>query len=163
MNNCILMAEIIQEPQLRYTPDNQTPIAEMRVKFAGLRPEEPPATLKVVGWGNMAQEIQANYHEGDRVILEGRLTINSIDRPEGFKEKMAEMTVQRIHTLNGGDIGASFGGVEASTKSTTVSPSAPPASVMAPASAPAATAKPKAAKVPPPAPVDQPELDDIPF
>ncbi|NJK52977.1 MAG: single-stranded DNA-binding protein [Leptolyngbyaceae cyanobacterium SU_3_3] len=143
MNNCILMAEIIQEPQLRYTPDNQTPIAEMRVKFAGLRPDEPPATLKVVGWGNMAQEIQANYHEGDRVILEGRLTINSIDRPEGFKEKMAEMTVQRIHTLNGGDIGASFSGVEASTKSTTVSPTAaPPVSV----SAPAATAKPKAAK-----------------
>jgi len=35
MNSCILMAEIVQEPQLRYTPD-QTGLAEMLVQFSGL-------------------------------------------------------------------------------------------------------------------------------
>ena len=160
MNNCILMAEVIQDPQLRFTPDNQTPIAEMRVQFAGLRPEEPPVTLTVVGWGNIAQDIQANYHVGDRVIIDGRLTMNTIERPEGFKEKTAEMTVQKIYTLDGGDIRTTA--------------SAPTGAVSQPAAQPAATqsAKPAAtpraktttAKAPAaPAPIDQPELDDIPF
>ncbi len=99
MNSFILMAEIVQQPELRYTSDTQTPISEMIVQFPGLRPEDPPATLKVVGWGNLAQDIQGQYHVGDRVILEGRLGMNTIDRPEGFKEKRAELTVQRIYSV----------------------------------------------------------------
>jgi single-stranded DNA-binding protein len=37
MNSCILMAEIIKEPELRYTPDSQTAIASLRVQFPGQR------------------------------------------------------------------------------------------------------------------------------
>lgn len=106
MNNCILMAEIVQEPQLRYTPE-QSALAEMLVQFPGLRAEDPPATLKVVGWGNLAQQIQQNYHQGDRVVIEGRLSMNTIER-DGFKEKRAELTAQRIHSLGDGvSIGSS--------------------------------------------------------
>jgi single-strand DNA-binding protein len=102
MNSCILMAEIVQEPQLRYTPDNQTPIAEITVEIAGLRDDDPSSQLKVVGWGNLAQEIQEKYHQGDRIIVEGRLHMNTIERPEGFKEKRAELTAQKIHLLGAG-------------------------------------------------------------
>ena len=100
MNSCILMVEIVQEPQLRYTPE-QTALAEMLVQFPGLRAEDPPATLKVVGWGNLAQEIQQHYHQGDRVVIEGRLSMNTVQL-EGFKEKRAELTVQKIHSLGDG-------------------------------------------------------------
>ncbi|MDF5714421.1 MAG: single-stranded DNA-binding protein [Rhizonema sp. NSF051] len=101
MNNCILMAEIIQEPQLRFTSDNLE-VTEMLVQFSALREGEAPATLKVIGWGNMAKEIQQNYHQGDRVLLEGRLSMNTKPHPEGFKEKRAELTVQKIHNLGTG-------------------------------------------------------------
>lgn len=98
MNNCVLMAEITTPPQLRHTPDNLE-LSEMLVEFpGGTRPEDPPATLRVIGWGQMASEIHANYRQGDRVLIEGRLSINSIQR-DGFKEKRAELTVQRIHSL----------------------------------------------------------------
>ena len=100
MNNCVLMAEIVQAPQLRYTADNQTPIAEFVVKFPGLREGDAPGQIKVVGWGNLAQEIQDRYRMGDRVLLEGRLSMNTLERPEGFKEKRAEMTAQRISPVN---------------------------------------------------------------
>ena len=100
MNNCILMAEIVQAPQLRYTADNQTPIAEFVVKFPGLREGDTPGQIKVVGWGNLAQEIQEKYGLGDRVLLEGRLSMNTLERPEGFKEKRAEMTVQKLSRVN---------------------------------------------------------------
>jgi single-strand DNA-binding protein len=100
MNNLVLMAEIIQAPELRYTSENQTSIAEMLVQFPGLRDEDAPATLKVVGWGKLAEEIQEQYHQGDRVVIEGRLGMNSFDRPEGFKETRAELTVQKIHLMD---------------------------------------------------------------
>ncbi|MBN3958892.1 MULTISPECIES: single-stranded DNA-binding protein [unclassified Nostoc] len=101
MNSCVLMAEIINEPQLRYTADNLG-VTEMLVQFPNSqKPEDPPATLKVVGWGNLATEIQQNYHQGDRVILVGRLTMNTVERQEGFKEKRAELTVQQIQSVGG--------------------------------------------------------------
>ncbi|QKQ72995.1 single-stranded DNA-binding protein [Nostoc sp. TCL240-02] len=100
MNSCVLMAEIINEPQLRYTADNLG-VTEMLVQFPNsLKPEDPPATLKVVGWGNLATEIQQNYHQGDRVILVGRLGMNTVPM-EGFKEKRAELTVQQIQPVGG--------------------------------------------------------------
>jgi single-stranded DNA-binding protein len=100
MNNCILLAEIVEAPQLRYTTDNQTPIAEFVVKFPGLREGDTPGQMKVLGWGNLAQEIQERYQIGDRVLLEGRLGMNTVERPEGFKEKRAEMTVQRVSPVS---------------------------------------------------------------
>jgi single-stranded DNA-binding protein len=160
MNSCILLAEIIQDPQIRYTSDNQTPIAEMQVQVSGLRPEDPPATLKAIGWGNMAQEIQGNYHTGDRVIIEGRLGMNTVERPEGFKEKRAELTISKIYTLDGATIGTVTGGSVAGGMASNVAaplsapPSPPPA---------VAAAKPRTAKPAVPVPADQPELDDIPF
>lgn len=101
MNQCILMAEVVQPPQLRYTQDNQTAVAEMVIEFPGLRPEDPTTTLKAVGWGNLAQEIQSRCQLGDRYVFEGRLRISTIDRPEGFKEKQAELTLSKIHNLSG--------------------------------------------------------------
>ncbi|AOY80903.1 MAG: single-stranded DNA-binding protein [Moorea sp. SIO1G6] len=104
MNSCILMAQIIQDPELRYTSDNQTPLTQMLVQFAGVKAEDAPSTLKVVGWGEyLANEIKANYSTGDRVVIEGSLRMNVIERPEGFKEKRAEFYVSRIHKLGTDD------------------------------------------------------------
>ena len=101
MNSCILMATVIGNPELRYTQENQTAIAQMLVEFQGGKPEDPPSTLKVVGWGNLATEIQQSYTIGDRIVIEGRLKMDTIDRPEGFKEKRAELVAGRIHRLEG--------------------------------------------------------------
>lgn len=118
MNSCILMAQIVQDPQLRYTAD-QMALAEMLVEFSQPRSEESMSRLKVVGWGNLAQEIQKTYHQGDRVIIEGRLSMNTVQL-EGYKEKRAELTVQRIYPL-GGDV--SLGASATATDSELNSPS----------------------------------------
>jgi single-stranded DNA-binding protein len=103
MNSCILMAQVTSQPQLRYTQENQTPLTEMMVEFPSLRETDPPASLKVVAWGdNLANEVSQNYQPGDSVILEGRLRMNIIERQEGFKEKRAEFTLSRIHRLQNG-------------------------------------------------------------
>ncbi|MBF2002450.1 MAG: single-stranded DNA-binding protein [Synechococcales cyanobacterium C42_A2020_086] len=170
MNNCILMAEIVQDPELRYTPDNQTPIAEMWVQFPGLREEDPPAKLKAVGWGNLAQEIQQNYHQGEQVILEGRLHMITFDRPEGFKEKRAELTVQRIHRLGATGTLTTATAMPTAAPMPSVSSTSPTAGETTPktkpAKAPTAVKPAPQPKVPaysaPPA-ADPTDYDDIPF
>ncbi|HZG40572.1 MAG TPA: single-stranded DNA-binding protein, partial [Nodosilinea sp.] len=111
---------------------------------------DPSSQMKVVGWGNLAQDIQAQYQAGQRVLLEGRLAMNVVDRPEGYKEKQVEMTVQRIYSV--GDLGTM--------------PMAPPAAV----ATPAATPSPAASRPPVPSPSapaqpaqPAPSYDDIPF
>jgi single-stranded DNA-binding protein len=146
MNQCILMAEVVQPPQTRYTPD-QTAIAETLVQYPGLRPEDPAGTLKIVGWGNMAQEVQEQCQPGQWFIFEGRLRMNTIERPEGFKEKVVELNVSKVYPMGN-----------------------PPAPATAPASAPAMPPVSPSRKVDP-APAmagvayaaPEPDYDDIPF
>jgi single-strand DNA-binding protein len=95
------MAEIIKNPELRYTADNQIAITDMFVQFAppmNSRPEDPHPTLEAIGWNNLATEMKEKYKKGDRVIIEGRLEMNTIER-DGYKEKRARLIVSRIHPL----------------------------------------------------------------
>lgn len=100
MNSCILMATIIKKPELRHTSDTQTAVTDFLVEFEGTKPEERP-TLRVVGWGNLAEDIYQNYSDGDRVIIVGRLSMKSVDNPKGFKEKKAELVVSSIQHVDG--------------------------------------------------------------
>ncbi|MGD1805480.1 single-stranded DNA-binding protein [Dapis sp. BLCC M126] len=100
MNSCILMVQIIKDPELRYTADAQLPVAEMMVEFPNIGVDNKSAVLKVVAWRDLAQQINEKYHEGDFIIVEGRLNMNTIDRPEGFKEKRAELTASRIYPIS---------------------------------------------------------------
>ena len=157
MNSCVLMAQIFQQPELRYTADNQLEITQMLVQFWGLRDNDPPANLKVVSFGKLAKEIQQNYKEGDQVILVGRLTMNVIERPEGFKEKRAEMTAQQIQHLGAGVDTSKMQGQPAPAVQP-VAQTAPPANIVPPpAAVPARNPAPAPAQsIPQPEPVPQP-------
>ena len=154
MNQCILMAEVVQPPQLRYTQDNQTAVAEMVIQFPGLRPDDPAVTMKAIGWGNLAQELQTRCQAGQRFVFEGRLRMSSVDRPEGFKEKQAELTLSMVHDLSGVEYQAPMGGA----------PAAAPMN-SAPNSAPSNAPRPvkRAPQPAAPAASPEPDYDDIPF
>ena len=154
MNHCVLEVDVLQAPTLRYTQDNQTPIAEMDVGFDALRPDDPRGQLKVVGWGNLAQDLQNRVQVGQRLVIEGRLRMNTVPRQDGTKEKRAEFTLSRLHA-----VGATPAGMQAA-------PSTPRAQT-APQ---AATPRPAASQPPAPEPAAQwnsaplvPDTDDIPF
>lgn len=150
MNHCVLEVDVLQAPTLRYTQDNQTPIAEMEVGFDALRPDDPRGQLKVVGWGNLAQDLQNRVQVGQRLLIEGRLRMNTVPRQDGTKEKRAEFTLARLHTVSGG--------------SSSTAQAQPAAAV--PAKRTEATAAPSPVKEPAAqwntAPL-VPDTDDIPF
>ena len=71
------------------------------VQFDGLRPDDPAGQLKVVGWGSLAQDLQNRVQVGQRLMVEGRLRMNTVSRQDGVKEKRAEFTLSRLHPLGG--------------------------------------------------------------
>lgn len=109
MNHAVLEVEVLEAPQIRYTQDNQTPIAEVSVQIDGLRPEDPPGQLKLVGWGSLAQDLQNRVQPGQRLVVEGRLRMNIFTRQDGIKEKRAEFTLSRLHPIGAVPAGESPG------------------------------------------------------
>jgi single-stranded DNA-binding protein len=158
VNHCLLEVDVLEAPQVRYTQDNQTPVAEMLVQGEGLRPDDPPGQLKVVGWGNLAQDLQNRVQPGQRLVLEGRLRMNTVTRNDGVKEKRAEFTLARLHPLGAG---------AARAASTSTAPAAPIRSQPSRAAAPAPMAAPPSTQPTwntSPLVPDLPEGDDdIPF
>jgi single-strand DNA-binding protein len=154
MNSCILMAEIIKNPELRYTADNQMAVADMFVQFSpppGSRPDDRSPTIEVVGWGNLATEMKENYKQGDQIAIEGRLEMNTIER-DGYKEKRARLVASRLYHVMATDATA---------------PSAAPISTATPSAPPAVTSAPKTTSAPrnepPPPTFDSEDIDNIPF
>ncbi|MCC0176355.1 single-stranded DNA-binding protein [Waterburya agarophytonicola K14] len=102
MNSCILMAQVISNPELRSTQDN-TSVSSMMVEFPSGREGEDPGKVQVEGWGNLAEDMKNSYHVGDRVIIEGRLSMNLFEMPEGYKEKRAKLVASRIYPMDSSD------------------------------------------------------------
>ena len=150
VNHCLLEVEVLEAPQVRYTQDNQTPVAEMAVQFDGLRPDDPAGQLKVVGWGSLAQDLQNRVQVGQRLMVEGRLRMNTVSRQDGVKEKRAEFTLSRLHPLGGG----------ADRPASPAPASSAPAPVRAAAPAPVAAAA--AAQQQPPTWNASPLVPDLP-
>ena len=99
MNHCILEVLVKTAPTVRFTQDNKTPIAEIEAQFESLRADDPPSTIKVVGWGKLAEELKTKVQINSKLIIEGRLRMNSIPRQDGTKEKRTEFTLSRLHPL----------------------------------------------------------------
>ena len=172
VNHCLLEVEVLEAPQVRYTQDNQTPVAEMAVQFDGLRPDDPPGQLKVVGWGNLAQDLQNRVQVGQRLMVEGRLRMNTVTRQDGVKEKRAEFTLARLHPIGAAGTAAAAPMGMPAASAPAPAPAPAPARQAAPrptrAAAPAAAAAAPAAEPPTwntsPLVPDLPEGDDeIPF
>ena len=96
------MLEVLvkKAPTVRFTQDNKTPLAEIEAEFESLRADDPPNKIKVVGWGKLAEELQNTVQVNTKLIIEGRLRMNTVPRQDGTKEKQAEFTLSRIHPFS---------------------------------------------------------------
>ena len=96
------MLEVLvkKAPTIRFTQDNKTPLAEIEAEFDSLRADAPPSTIKVIGWGKLAEELQNTVQVNTKLVIEGRLRMNSVPRQDGTKEKRAEFTLSRIHPFS---------------------------------------------------------------
>lgn len=98
MNNSILSGVVVTSPQLRHTKDNLA-IASFYLQFTvgkGQGKETTEERIEVLAFGNYAQVVKDQVAEGAKVILEGRLQIDSVEA-DGYKQKVAKFNASRIH------------------------------------------------------------------
>ena len=172
MNSCVLMAQVISTPELRSTQDN-TSVSSMMVEFPSSREGEDPGKVQVEGWGNLAEEMKNSYNVGDKIVIEGRLSMNLYDMPEGYKEKRAKLVASRIYPVGVGSSNADVSNSSASSFSSDSgypSPTSEPNNVVdfassmqsQPASANASTTTATPEPAPPQADSNE-DWDEIPF
>ena len=110
MNAIAILGEVVGDPELRETPDGLA-IAKFPLRFVAARPEEAPYQVSVVVFGrvarpgettrNLAQEVAQQFHQGDTVVVEGQLRMNTIER-DGYKEKRAEVQARKVVSVSAG-------------------------------------------------------------
>lgn len=59
----------------------------------------PPSTIKVVAWGENLVTQLSSLRSAQQCVIQGRLSMNTIERPEGFREKITELIAERIIPL----------------------------------------------------------------
>jgi len=98
MKSIIISGPVANEPQLRYTADNQTPICEFMLRLENPRTSNSDL-IKVVAWNNLAQELAETVHQATTVVVEGRLK-TSVREVNSHKEKHVSITASRVHALS---------------------------------------------------------------
>jgi single-strand DNA-binding protein len=113
VNKVMLLGNLTRDPELRYTPQGaavcEFSLALNRVytnKQTGQRVEEV-SFIDCVAWGRTA-EISAEYlKKGRQVFVEGRLTQDRWESPEGKKMSKVKVTCEQVTF-----VGSKPGGVE---------------------------------------------------
>lgn len=98
MNSIVLMGEVANRPESRETQDGLAR-SNFILRYTAAKPEDPEYQVQVVAFGNAAAEVSEQLVPGDQVVVEGRLQMNSITRPDGTREKRAEVILRRFHPV----------------------------------------------------------------
>ena len=75
MNSAFIAATVAQKPQLRFTQENQTPVADFGVQFSG---RNLLISLKVTVWNDLAQAV-VGLDVGTIVLLQGSLGMEKVE------------------------------------------------------------------------------------
>lgn len=107
MNIIALAGTLQSEPELRHTQDGLARLSVM-LTFAPEKEDEGYYKIRVIAFGNLAEEVHQNYHHGDSIFVEGRLQIEKRSKPSATtreemekRETVAELIARKFHRAGG--------------------------------------------------------------
>ena len=108
MNNVVLIGRLTRDPELSYTPNNQTPVC--RFTIAVDRPrrngEDMGADfIRITVWGKQAENCDRYISKGRQVGVSGRIQTGSYKNREGVTVYTTEVVADRVEFLGGGNSG----------------------------------------------------------
>ena len=101
MNIVILMGRTTKEIDLRYTAQSFMPVA--RFTLAVDRPykkqgeEKKTDFISCVAFGRLAENLEKYVRKGRRIVIEGRIQVDSFDRDDRSKGYSTSVIVERFH------------------------------------------------------------------
>ncbi|MBI1910286.1 MAG: single-stranded DNA-binding protein [Deltaproteobacteria bacterium] len=104
LNKVILIGNLGNDPEVRYTPANQM-VATFNIatteKWTGKsgEPGERTEWHRIVVWGKLAEICKEYLSKGRQVYVEGRLQTRQWDDKEGKKRYTTEIVAQNVQFL----------------------------------------------------------------
>jgi single-strand DNA-binding protein len=102
----VISGMVTSEPEKRFTPNNHAVTSFNLSVDNPVMSNKPgavsePFTIKVTCWRNLAEAVPMQVHQGDAVLAEGRLIINTVQGPDGVQKKVFEVDANSIDKLPG--------------------------------------------------------------
>jgi single-strand DNA-binding protein len=96
-----MVGNLTEDPELRYTHTSQKPVANMRIGVNDRVQRNGewvsiPTFINVVAWDQLAENTAMSASKGDRISVQGRLTIRSYDGQDGVKHYRTEIIADSI-------------------------------------------------------------------
>jgi single-strand DNA-binding protein len=106
VNKVILIGNLGQDPELRYTPSGQ---AVTKFSMATNRhwrdkdgqPQVSTTWHNIVCWGRQAEVAKEYLRKGQPVYIEGRIDNRSYEDKEGIKKWISEVIVRNLQFIGG--------------------------------------------------------------
>lgn len=107
LNKVFLIGRLTRDPELRFTPQGM-PVCDISIAVNrvirnpdGTQRDET-SFIDVTVWGRQAETTAQYLKKGRETFVEGRLTLDRWESPEGQKRSKLKVTAERIEFLGGG-------------------------------------------------------------
>ncbi len=114
-NKVILMGNLARDPELSYLP-SQTAVVEFAIatshKYRGGdgQDREDTCFIDCRMYGKRAEVIQKYFTKGKPIMIEGRLTLDRWDAPDGSKRSKHRVFIENFTFVGSGNGGGNSGG-----------------------------------------------------
>jgi len=94
---------LIKDPEKRFTPTS-IPVTNLTVAVCyiprGGQENLASQIIRINAWRDLAEECERKLKTGDKVVISGRIQINSYTTNEGKKKKEIEVDANSVITIN---------------------------------------------------------------
>lgn len=100
MNKVVLIGRLTRDPEIRYTTNNNTAVAQftLAVNRRFKQEGQPEADfLNIVAWAGTADFVGKYFAKGQQVAVCGRLTTRNYDDKDGKKVYVTEVTAEEVY------------------------------------------------------------------
>lgn len=99
MNNVVLIGRLANDPELSYTPNNQTAVCRFTLAVNRMRKEDGADFIRITVWGKQAENCDRYLSKGRQAAVHGRIQTGSYTNRDGAKVYTTEVVANSVEFL----------------------------------------------------------------
>ena len=106
MNSVILIGRLTRDPELVYTPGNQTAVTHFSIAVDRRDKEKTTDFIRITVFGKQAENCDRYLHKGKQVAVNGRIQTGSYKNKEGQTIYTTDVIANNVEFLGSSQQGA---------------------------------------------------------
>ena len=128
MNSVVLIGRLARDPELSYTPSNQTAVCKFTIAVDRPRRNGEDAGadfIRITVWGRQAETCDRYLSKGRQVAVSGRIQTGSYKNREGVTVYTTDVVADRVEFIGSGNGNGSGSGYAGNTNTNSFEQAAP--------------------------------------